>query len=377
MNYPPYSMRHASYCLLACILATSPIFIFSVARCEAVPPYQNPSQATASPIHKPFSKAEIVELLQLETPAQVLIPRLRASGINFVATRDDLDGFATLGASSDLLAVIVEASQHLEEAEVQPIERQDLVTLLGDSRLSERQLVAKVEQRHLAFEMTPSDEAAFRKSGAGELLLVALWQNDGFHVPAGEPLTLQQIVNLLHAGTPSPRLVRYVRERKAQMVMDKDAADQIARAGGSESLIVAILANLIPEATTAAEVSPSPDSRSPIRAGETSQATVCMFHSPTSAAWEATRIYLDGELIAHLRNSRYICFDIPLGLHDIVCGRAALHTTFKDPGKYYLESHIAWNNTLRFMNYPAYLSRYKPTEPRDIVSAKPGMTKHP
>jgi FKBP-type peptidyl-prolyl cis-trans isomerase FklB len=51
-----------------------------------------------------------VELLKLETPDALLIPQLRAAGIDFTVTQDDLQTFAKIGASDALLAVIREVS---------------------------------------------------------------------------------------------------------------------------------------------------------------------------------------------------------------------------------------------------------------------------
>jgi hypothetical protein len=128
-----------------------------------------------------------------------------------------------------------------------PIERQNLIRALQVGGLPEAEFAAIVKQRHLAFEMTVTDEETFRKAGAGELLIATLWENDAFKVPPGDPLTREQIVTLLQGGTPSRRMERMVRERKAKMVFEKAATDEIAKAGGSETLIGVISTNLIEE----------------------------------------------------------------------------------------------------------------------------------
>jgi len=73
--------------------------------------FQTPGAANPSAIRKAFNKSEIVELLKLETPDVLLIPKVRTAGIDFEATQGDLESFAKMGASDALLAVIREASK--------------------------------------------------------------------------------------------------------------------------------------------------------------------------------------------------------------------------------------------------------------------------
>jgi hypothetical protein len=86
---------------------------------------------------------------------------------------------------------------------------------------------------------------------------------------------------------------------------------------------------------------------------------------------------VDGEIIARLHNGRYFCLNLSLGLHNIVAGRAVLNLTIQTPGKFYLESDIGWKDKVQLVNYPAYISRYKPIDPKDIVNAKAGMDQRP
>lgn len=130
-----------------------------------------------------------------------------------------------------------------------PIERQNLIKALQIGGLSETVLIGFVKDQHLAFEMTISDEDAFRKAGAGESLITVLWENDAFKVQPGPPLSREQVVTLLQAGTPSRRMERIVRERKVKIVAETfiAASDEITKAGGSDDLINAIRKNLIEE----------------------------------------------------------------------------------------------------------------------------------
>ena len=152
-----------------------------------------------------------------------------------------------------LLALLVVVTPAQEPAG--PVERQNLNKALQVGGLSDKEFADIVQQRHAAFEMTASDEESFRKLGAGEALIGALWEYDAFKVPAGPPLTGEQIVTLLQAGTPSRRMERIIQERKVKMVVEKSATDQIAKAGGSATLIGVILTNLTEEKPT--EVKPA------------------------------------------------------------------------------------------------------------------------
>jgi hypothetical protein len=128
-----------------------------------------------------------------------------------------------------------------------PIERQNLIKALQIGGLTETELAEQIKLRHLAFEMTVTDEEAFRKAGAGNLLITTFWENDAFKVQPGPPLTRDQIVTLLANGTPSRRMERIVRERHVKMALEKAATDDIVKAGGSENLIGIIIKNLIEE----------------------------------------------------------------------------------------------------------------------------------
>jgi peptidylprolyl isomerase len=80
---------------------------------------QSPNAENATPVRKPFTRNELTELLRLKTPENLLIPRVRTAGVDFIATNDDLRGFANLGASSALLDLIRAASERQREKNTQ------------------------------------------------------------------------------------------------------------------------------------------------------------------------------------------------------------------------------------------------------------------
>ena len=70
------------------------------------------STENTTAVRRAFNKSEITELLKLGAPDTLLIPRVQATGIDFVATPADLDSFSRLGASQAFMASIREASEH-------------------------------------------------------------------------------------------------------------------------------------------------------------------------------------------------------------------------------------------------------------------------
>ena len=381
MNVQKQSGSRISHTLFLRLFAAFLLCGFTASAIGAAQSVHAPLEARPSTTRKAFTKSEIIELIKLDTPDPLLLSRISAAGISFVATQEDMDDLAKLGASNALLAAIQGASSRLEaQIEATPMERQELMRAISEGKLSENELIAKIERRRLAFQMTTSDEDAFRQAGAKAQLLEILWRNDAFKVSPGDPLTIEQVLSYLHEGIPSQRVILVVQERKARIALNKTTAEQITEAGGSESLIVAILSNLTGEENAAAatsDVSHLVENAGNAQADARSEATICIFHSQTSAAWEATRVYVDGEFIARLHNGRYLCFNQSLGLHHIVAGRAALSLTIQTPGKFYLESSIGWNDHVRLVNYPAYLTRYKRIDPKDIANAKTGMDQRP
>ncbi len=130
-----------------------------------------------------------------------------------------------------------------------PIGRRQILEVLQQNLLTDQAFAARVNTQHLSFEMTMADEEAFRKAGAGPLLIAALWEHDTFRIAPGlPPLTRQQIVTLLESDMPSPRVERIVKVRKVSMVVEKSAIDEIRKAApGSTTLIDVITENIVEE----------------------------------------------------------------------------------------------------------------------------------
>lgn len=82
-------------------------------------------------------------------------------------------------------------------------------------------------------------------------------------IPAGSPLSLAEIVTLLHAGTPSDRVVQFVQRRGVDFSMSPQIADQILGAGGDRNVIAAATQHSVVVAKAAPLPSPVPIPVSP------------------------------------------------------------------------------------------------------------------
>jgi tol-pal system protein YbgF len=108
---------------------------------------QAPGAAGASATRKAFKKGDILELLNLEAPDALLIPQVRAAGVDFVATQNDMDEFLKAGASNALQTVIREASERFAAREKAVAARKSIegrVKFMTDQYKSQGNLVASI-----------------------------------------------------------------------------------------------------------------------------------------------------------------------------------------------------------------------------------------
>jgi tRNA A-37 threonylcarbamoyl transferase component Bud32 len=112
-------------------------------------------------------------------------------------------------------------------------------------------------------------------------------------IPPGAPLSLAEILTLLHAGTASARVTQFVELRGAGFVFTPEIESQIGRAGGDRALVAAVSRHSAPPPTVAvapaAPVQPAPVQSAPVQAAPV-QASVPVqsaesgtIHSPVGA----------------------------------------------------------------------------------------------
>ena len=145
-----------------------------------------------------------------------------------------------------------------------PISRKGLVDAVKINGLSTAELLQQIQTRGVAFEMTPDAEAELRSVGARPEIIEAARSNyrppataaaptpsrpsntqpprsnAGPPVPAGPPLSKNEIITMLQGGISSARVEQFVEARGVTFALTPDITSEIKAAGGDRSLIGAI-----------------------------------------------------------------------------------------------------------------------------------------
>jgi tetratricopeptide (TPR) repeat protein len=154
-----------------------------------------------------------------------------------------------------LLALAVSGVSASAQAK-KPITRDGLVKAVRINGLSTSELVQQIQSRGVSFQMTADAEQELRQAGARpEVIETARssYRAGGStpavstgakgvksNVPAGPPLSKSEIVTMLQAGTPPARVEQFVDARGVSFQSSSQTAQEIKRAGGTNSLIGAI-----------------------------------------------------------------------------------------------------------------------------------------
>ncbi|HWW76509.1 MAG TPA: hypothetical protein VNZ44_14020 [Pyrinomonadaceae bacterium] len=138
-----------------------------------------------------------------------------------------------------------------------PITREGLVRAVRINGLSTAELVQQVQSRGVSFEMTADAEAELRAAGARPEVIDAARSNyrpasaapvantsarGKSGVPQGPPLSKNEVVTMLQAGTPSARVEQFVEARGVSFQSNAQTAREIKAAGGTNSLVGAVAA---------------------------------------------------------------------------------------------------------------------------------------
>jgi hypothetical protein len=178
--------------------------------------------------------------------------------------------FAAVLASSFLLVMLASSPQHAQAKK--PISKSGLLEAVRLNGLSTQELIERVRQRGVSFQLTSQDEADLREAGARPELIEAVRasyrpegppdagggkpigggrSNPGYRVPTGAPLSQNEVVTLLQSGVGSSRVEQMVETRGVDFALTPVITRKIKDAGGSTALI-----GMIAERATA---SPGPD----------------------------------------------------------------------------------------------------------------------
>src|SRR5205085_7399888 len=151
-----------------------------------------------------------------------------------------------------------------------PVSREGLVRAVRINGLSTAELIEQIGQRGVAFEMTADAEAELRQAGARPEVIEAARANyrpaatpvvnasakGKPAVPQGPPLSKGEIVTMLQAGSPPARVEQFVEARGVSFQSGPQTAQEIKRAGGTNSLVGAIASNYVAPGASARRTQP-------------------------------------------------------------------------------------------------------------------------
>ena len=127
-----------------------------------------------------------------------------------------------------------------------PISQQGLMEALRIGGLSEQELLQIVTLRGVAFPLTSQTEADLRAAGAQSSLIEAVRANYRPAVVARSaqlgPLTQAEIMTLLQAQTPLPRIQQMVSDRRVSFALTPTIAEELTASGADQALLAAIQA---------------------------------------------------------------------------------------------------------------------------------------
>lgn len=180
-----------------------------------------------------------------------------------------------------LLLTLVSASPASMQAR-KPISKKGLLEAVQINGLTTKELVVRIQQRGVDFELTPDAEAEFARAGARPEIIAAI--RDNYRpaaapaaparpvtntppanannarlagVPDGPPLAKNEIITLLQSGVAASRVEQFVEKRGVSFSVTPEIAREITAAGGTRSLVGAITEKSTAEDLTA-NVSSSP-----------------------------------------------------------------------------------------------------------------------
>lgn len=165
-------------------------------------------------------------------------------------------------AAAILLAVMAMAAVQAK----QPYDKDKLLRVVQLNALPTTEVVQAIQQRGVDFKMTSDVESQFRGAGARPEVIDAIRLNyraaapveptrnnpppgtnsttprPSANVPAGPPLSKNEIVTLLQSGVPTSRVEQFVEVRGVSFGISPQIAREIKEAGGNNALIGAITA---------------------------------------------------------------------------------------------------------------------------------------
>lgn len=170
--------------------------------------------------------------------------------------------FALLRVLVATCAPIIVALMAANVAQMQgkkPYDQGTLLRVVQLNALPTSEVVEKINERGVDFQMTSQIESEFRSAGARPEVIQAMRANyraatapssrdtrpntrPSTNVPAGPPLSKNEIITLLQSGVPTTRVEQFVEVRGVTFAITPHIAREIKEAGGNNALIGAITA---------------------------------------------------------------------------------------------------------------------------------------
>jgi len=140
-----------------------------------------------------------------------------------------------------------------------PYDQGTLLRVVQLNALPTSEVVEKINERGVDFQMTSQIESEFRSAGARPEVIQAMRGNyrgataqpphdtrpnnrPSTNVPSGPPLSKNEIITMLQGGLPTTRVEQFVEARGVSFAITPQIAREIKEAGGNNALIGAITA---------------------------------------------------------------------------------------------------------------------------------------
>jgi hypothetical protein len=177
---------------------------------------------------------------QLKSPARALLLRV-----------------ITAAGASILVALITPNVAQMQSKK--PYDQGTLLRVVQLNALPTSEVVEKINERGVDFQMTSQIESEFRSAGARPEVIQSMRANyrsatpepphdtrpntrPSTNVPAGPPLSKSEIITMLQGGLPTTRVEQFVEARGVSFAITPQIAREIKEAGGNNALIGAITA---------------------------------------------------------------------------------------------------------------------------------------
>lgn len=156
-----------------------------------------------------------------------------------------------------IVALITANVAHMQGRK--PYDQGTLLRVVQLNALPTSEVVEKINERGVDFQMTSQIESEFRSAGARPEVIQAMRSNyraptaqpprdtrpnnrPSNNVPAGPPLSKSEIITMLQGGLPTARVEQFVEARGVNFAITPQIAREIKEAGGNNALIGAITA---------------------------------------------------------------------------------------------------------------------------------------